>query len=67
MRGCLPDTQHDRPCRVRRDCDLGFTSVDARFGQLGRGVAVAPVGRNLMESTQRNAVTLNKDEVILPG
>jgi iron complex outermembrane receptor protein len=31
------------------------------------GVEFALVGRNLNDSTQRNAVALNKDEVLLPG
>ncbi len=49
----------------------GFTSVDAQFGW--RPIASNPdfelvlVGRNLTDSTQRNAVALNKDDVILPG
>ena len=28
---------------------------------------VVLVGRNLTDSTQRNSVALNKDEVVLPG
>ena len=49
----------------------GFTTVDAQLGW--RPLASNPkfelvlVGRNLTDSTQRNAVALNKDEVILPG
>jgi iron complex outermembrane receptor protein len=48
-----------------------FTSVDAHFGwrpmpQLA-GLELAVVGRNLTNTLQRNAVALNKDEVILPG
>jgi len=31
------------------------------------GFELAVVGRNLTDSVQRNAVALNKDEVILPG
>jgi iron complex outermembrane receptor protein len=48
-----------------------FTTVDAQLGwrpwanQLD--IEVALVGRNLTDSTQRNAVALNKDEVMLPG
>ena len=48
-----------------------FTSVDAHFGwrpMLARsGFELALVGRNLTDSVQRNAVALNKDDVILPG
>jgi len=49
----------------------GFTNLDAQFAWrpiLSRpAVELALVGRNLTNSTQRNAVALNKDEVILPG
>lgn len=49
----------------------GFTSVDAQLGwramKSNPGFEVALVGRNLTDSTQRNAVALNKDEVIMPG
>ena len=49
----------------------GFTSVDAHLGcspWTGHpGLEVALVGHNLTDSTQRNAIALNKDEVILPG
>jgi iron complex outermembrane receptor protein len=31
------------------------------------GVSVAVVGQNLMDAVQRNAASLNKDDVILPG
>jgi iron complex outermembrane receptor protein len=48
-----------------------FTSVDAHFGwrpKLARsGFELAIVGRNLTDTVQRNAVSLNKDAVILPG
>jgi len=48
-----------------------FTSVDAHFGwrpKLARsGFELAIVGHNLTDSVQRNAVALNKDEIILPG
>ncbi|HVY66226.1 MAG TPA: TonB-dependent receptor [Gammaproteobacteria bacterium] len=48
-----------------------FTSVDAHFGwrpKLARsGFELALVGRNLTNTVQRNAVALNKDDVILPG
>ncbi|MCW5572639.1 MAG: TonB-dependent receptor [Steroidobacteraceae bacterium] len=49
----------------------GFTSVDAQLGW--RPLTASPqvefvlIGRNLTDSTQRNSVALNKDEVILPG
>ncbi len=49
----------------------GFTSVDAQIGWkplAGRQqLEVALVGRNLTDSTQRNSVALNKDDVVLPG
>jgi iron complex outermembrane receptor protein len=48
-----------------------FTSVDAHFGwrpmPQHAGFELAVVGRNLTDSVQRNAVALNKDDVILPG
>jgi iron complex outermembrane receptor protein len=48
-----------------------FTSVDAHFGwrpmQAYPGFELAVVGRNLTDTVQRNAVALNKDDVILPG
>jgi iron complex outermembrane receptor protein len=49
----------------------GFTSVDAHLGwspwTSRPGLEIALVGHNLTDSTQRNAIALNKDEVILPG
>jgi iron complex outermembrane receptor protein len=49
----------------------GFTSVDAHLGwrpSFGNSpVELMLVGRNLTDSTQRNAVALNKDDVLLPG
>lgn len=49
----------------------GFVSVDAnvswRVLPTTPGVEVGLVAHNLTNSTQRNAVALNKDEVILPG
>jgi iron complex outermembrane recepter protein len=49
----------------------GFTSVDAQIGWKPladrQGVEVALVGRNLTDSTQRNSVALNKDDVVMPG
>jgi iron complex outermembrane receptor protein len=48
-----------------------FTSVDAHFGwrpmRARPGFELAVVGRNLTDTVQRNAVALNKDDVILPG
>ncbi len=48
-----------------------FTSVDAHFGwrpwSSHPDVELMLVGHNLTDSEQRNAVALNKDEVILPG
>jgi iron complex outermembrane receptor protein len=48
-----------------------FTSVDAHFGwrpmRTRPDFELAVVGRNLTDTVQRNAVALNKDEVILPG
>jgi iron complex outermembrane receptor protein len=48
-----------------------FTNLDAeltwRPWVRQPGMSVALVGRNLTDSLQRNAVSLNKDEVILPG
>ena len=49
----------------------GFASVDAQFGwrplPANQGFEVVLVGRNLTDTTQRNAIALNKDEVTLPG
>ncbi len=49
----------------------GFTNVDAELAWRPfagrRSVELALAGRNLTDSAQRNAVALNKDEVILPG
>jgi iron complex outermembrane receptor protein len=49
----------------------GFTNVEAQFAwrpwQARPGIELALVGRNLTDSLQRNAVALNKDEVVLPG
>jgi iron complex outermembrane recepter protein len=49
----------------------GFTSLDAEFAfrpwTHREGVELALVGRNLTDSRQRNAVALNKDEIMLPG
>jgi len=49
----------------------GFVSLDAqamwRPFEKSPDVGIALVGRNLTDSLQRNAVSLNKDEVILPG
>jgi len=48
-----------------------FTSVDAHFGwrpmRERPGFELALVGRNLTDTVQRNAVALNKDDVVLPG
>lgn len=49
----------------------GFVSVDAQamwrpFAK-SPDIEIALVGRNLTDRVQRNAVSLNKDEVILPG
>jgi len=49
----------------------GFTNVDAELAWrpwVARpGIELALAGRNLSDSLQRNAVALNKDEVIMPG
>jgi iron complex outermembrane receptor protein len=49
----------------------GFLSLDAQaqwhpFGK-APDVGISLVGRNLTDRLQRNAVSLNKDEVIMPG
>jgi len=48
-----------------------FTTVDAQFAWRPwpnhPGVELAVVGKNLADSVQRNAVSLNKDEVVMPG
>jgi iron complex outermembrane recepter protein len=48
-----------------------FTNVDAQLAwrpwAQKPGIELALTGRNLTDSLQRNAVALNKDEVILPG
>lgn len=49
----------------------GFTSLDAQLGwspsESVPGLQLNLVGHNLTNSTQRNAVALNKDDVVLPG
>jgi iron complex outermembrane receptor protein len=49
----------------------GFTNVDAQLAwrpwTRHPGMELALMGRNLTNSLQRNAVALNKDEVMLPG
>ncbi|MEJ1960603.1 MAG: hypothetical protein WDO56_03255 [Gammaproteobacteria bacterium] len=49
----------------------GFVSVDAQLGwrpvPSNSNVELVLVGHNLTDSTQRNSVALNKDDVILPG
>jgi iron complex outermembrane receptor protein len=49
----------------------GFVSVDAqalwRPFEKSPDIEIALVGRNLTDRLQRNAVSLNKDEVIMPG
>lgn len=49
----------------------GFASLDAQAAWRplanNRGVELVLVGHNLTDTVQRNAVALNKDEVILPG
>ena len=49
----------------------GFFNLDAHLGwrllRASPGLELLLVGHNLTDSTQRNAVALNKDEVILPG
>jgi iron complex outermembrane receptor protein len=48
-----------------------FVSVDAqamwRPFEKSPDIEIALVGRNLTDEEQRNAVSLNKDEVVLPG
>jgi len=48
-----------------------FTTVDAQIAWRPwtgyPGVELALVGKNLADSVQRNAVALNKDEVLMPG
>lgn len=49
----------------------GFVSLDAqalwRPFEKSPDIELALIGRNLTDRLQRNAVSLNKDEVILPG
>jgi iron complex outermembrane receptor protein len=49
----------------------GFVSVDAQASWRpivnSPALEIALVGRNLTDEVQRNAVSLNKDEVVLPG
>jgi iron complex outermembrane receptor protein len=50
----------------------GFTSVGPQLGSRPLrdsvpGLELTLVGRDLTDSIQRNAVALNKDDVILPG
>ena len=49
----------------------GFVSLDAQLGwrpvAKNDGLEVVLLGQNLTDSTQRNSVALNKDDVVLPG
>ncbi len=49
----------------------GFVSLDAQLAwrplKQHPGVELSLVGRNLTDTVQRNAVSINKDEVVLPG
>jgi iron complex outermembrane recepter protein len=49
----------------------GFVSVDAQASwrpiESQPGFEISLVGRNLTDEVQRNAVSLNKDEVVMPG
>ena len=49
----------------------GFASLEAQLGwrpvPSNRNVELVLIGHNLTDTVQRNAVALNKDEVILPG
>ena len=49
----------------------GFVNLNAQITvrpfEKNRGIELAVVGKNLTNSVQRNAVALNKDEVVLPG
>ena len=49
----------------------GFLAVDAEVAWRpfahNTGIELAVIGRNLTDTVQRNALALNKDEVILPG
>ena len=49
----------------------GFASVDAQVGwrplPANQGFELVLIGHNLTDTTQRNAISLNKDNVILPG
>ena len=56
---------------VEETVTKAFTNVDAQLAwrpwAARPGIEVSLVGRNLTDSAQRNAVALNKEEVILPG
>jgi iron complex outermembrane receptor protein len=49
----------------------GYASVDAQVGwrplPANRDFELVLIGHNLTDTTQRNAIALNKDDVILPG
>ena len=49
----------------------GFVSLDAQASwrpfENSPDIEISLVGRNLTDRLQRNAVSLNKDEVIMPG
>jgi iron complex outermembrane receptor protein len=49
----------------------GFASLDAQLGWRpvpnNHDLELVLIGRNLTDTTQRNAISLNKDEVVLPG
>jgi hypothetical protein len=58
-------------CARGGNADGGFTSLDAQVGWRplpgNQEFELVLIGRNLTDSTQRNAIALNKDEVILRG
>lgn len=49
----------------------GFANLDAQFGWRPwsdrKGVELALVGHNLTDRAQRNAVSFNKDDILMPG
>jgi iron complex outermembrane receptor protein len=49
----------------------GFASLEAQVGWRpvpnNHDLELVLIGRNLTDTTQRNAISLNKDEVVLPG
>jgi iron complex outermembrane receptor protein len=64
-------TGAQRDVAVTETATAGFTTLDMRMAWRpagdAPGVELAVVGRNLTDAVARNATSINKDDVVLPG